>query len=126
MTIPTVIDINLVEILLNTTYGITSFVIAQALAYLYAIEKMDIRSQIIMKKVWVLRAIIAFHFVYIGGVILCQYIIQWIVCETDVKPYYFWTFLLIGCGQVIIILLFSSFAYFITKTLQPKKEMANN
>ena len=121
MAIPTTIDINLVELLLNTTYGITGFVIAQALAYLYAVEKMEIRPQILIKKVWVLRAIIAFHFIYLGGVILCQYIIQWIICDTNVKSYYFWTFLLIGGGQVIIISLFGCFAYFITKTLQQKK-----
>jgi len=120
MTTPTDFNINLVKLLLDTTYGITGFVIAQALAYLYMIEKTEIRPQILIKKTLVLNAIIIFHFAYIAGIILCHLIIQWIVCVTNAKSYYALTFGLIGCGRAIIISIFGSFAYFITKTLQPK------
>ncbi len=120
MTIPTEFDINLVKLLLDTTYTITGFVIAQALAYLYMIEKTEIRPQILIKKTWVLKAIIIFHFAYIAGIFFCHLITHLIINETNVNSYYALTFWLIGGGQTIIILMFGGFAYFITKTLQSK------
>ena len=120
MAAPIDFDIDLVKLLLDTTYTICGFAIAQALAYLYIIEKTEIRPQILIKKTSVLNAIIAFHVIYIAGIILCHLIIQWIVCVTNAKSYYALTFGLIGIGQTFIILMFGGFAYFITKTLQPK------
>ena len=120
MAAPIDFDIDLVKLLLDTTYTICGFAIAQALAYLYMIEKTEIRPQILIKKTSVLNAIIAFHAIYIAGIIFCHHIIYKIVSDPNVNSYYAKTFLLIGGGQAIIILMFGIFTYFITKTLQPK------
>jgi uncharacterized membrane protein len=109
----------LIGVLFNATYAITGFAVAQALAYLYATEKTEIRNKIAARKSLVQGSIIAFHTLYVGAIFWCYSAIRCIAKVAEFNSDLFSVYSKIGVGQAFIVGVFGAYIYLITSMVEP-------